>query len=100
MPNLKLKTIALLHDVIEDAGITPEYLFARGMPDYVVDAVKLLTKPAGANYEHYLMAIKANQLALAVKRADLAHNTSPERVAGLNKHRKIKYELAKKILTQ
>ena len=39
-------------------------------------------------------------MAKAVKLADLAHNTSPARAAGLNEQRRKKYELAKRILAE
>lgn len=35
---------------------------------------------------------------LAVRLADLAHNTDPSRAGGLNEKRRKKYETAKKIL--
>ena len=96
----ELKTIAILHDTIEDTDVTAEYLLERGMPKNIVEAVQLLSKPKGEEYESYLRRVKENPLARQVKLADLAHNTSPERASGLNEKRRAKYELAKRILTE
>ena len=95
---LKLKTIALLHDTIEDTDVTAEYLIEQGIPQEIVEVVELLTKPEDEEYESYLRRVKKNPKALAVKLADLAHNTDPSRVSGLNEKRRKKYETAKKIL--
>lgn len=98
LDTLELKTIAILHDTIEDTEVTADYLLEKGIPKRIVDAVQLLTKPEDEEYESYLRRVKQNPLAKAVKLADLAHNTSPERASGLNEARKKKYELAKRVL--
>jgi len=100
LDTLELKTIAILHDTIEDTEVTAEYLLERGIPKKIVDAVQLLSKPEDEDYQHYLRRVKENPLAKAVKLADLAHNTSPERASGLNEARKKKYELAKRVLAE
>ena len=97
---LELKTIAILHDTIEDTNVTAEYLLERGIPRNIVEAVQLLSKPKDEEYESYLKRVKENPLARQVKLADLTHNTSPERASGLNEKRRAKYELAKRILTE
>ena len=98
LDTLELKTIAILHDTIEDTDVTAEYLLKRGIPKNIVEAVQLLSKPKDEEYESYLKRVKANPLAKQVKLADLANNTDPKRASGLNEARKKKYELAKKIL--
>ena len=100
LDTLELKTIAILHDTIEDTEVTAEYLLEKGIPKRSVDAVQLLSKPEDEEYESYLRRVKKNPLAKAVKLADLAHNTSPERASGLNEARKKKYELAKRVLAE
>lgn len=74
---------ALLHDVKEDCGVSDDDLRAIGASDDVIIAVDLLTKKAGMSYDDYLLAIKANPLALAVKLADIADNTDINRLAKL-----------------
>ena len=100
LDSLELKTIALLHDTIEDSWVTKEWLLKVGIPEKLVEVIELLTKPKDMTYEEYLRRVKQNPMALAVKKADLAHNTSPERAEGLNDHRRAKYELAKRILSE
>jgi (p)ppGpp synthase/HD superfamily hydrolase len=100
LDSLELKTIALLHDTIEDSWVTEEFLLENGIPEELVEVIALLTKPKDMTYEDYLRRVKTNPMALAVKKADLAHNTSPERAGGLNDHRRAKYELAKRILSE
>jgi len=100
LDSLELKTIALLHDTIEDSWVSKEFLLENGIPAELVEVIELLTKPKDMPYEDYLRRVKTNPMALAVKKADLAHNTSPERAEGLNDHRRAKYELAKRILSE
>ena len=87
---LELKTIAILHDTIEDTYVTEDFLLEAGIPKNIVDVVALLTKPQNEPYESYLRRVKENPMAKAVKLADLAHNTSPERASGLNEARRKK----------
>lgn len=100
LDSLELKTIALLHDAIEDSWVSKEFLLENGIPEELVEVIALLTKPKDMPYEDYLRRVKTNPMALAVKKADLAHNTSSERAEGLNDHRKAKYEMAKRVLAE
>ena len=65
---------AYLHDVVEDTGYTLNDLTKIGMPSEVVDAVNRLTKTKGMDYEVYLMSVKNNPIARAVKIADINYN--------------------------
>ena len=69
----------LLHDVVEDSGITAENLLERGVPADVVEVVTLLTRDKKVPDEDYYAAIRAHDKALVVKLADLADNTDLER---------------------
>lgn len=97
---LKLKTIAVLHDVIEDTNVTAEYLLEKGIPKEIVDVVVLLSKPEDEEYESYIRRVKEDPDAKAVKLADLEHNTDPERAThdAHTRERQAKYEKAKEIL--
>ena len=70
----ELKPIAWLHDVVEDTGVTLDELRAAGLPANVVDAVALLTKIEGEDYDRYLERVRANDDARRVKLADIEHN--------------------------
>jgi (p)ppGpp synthase/HD superfamily hydrolase len=93
---------AWLHDTIEDCGITAENLAAAGISNEVINAVVLLTRTEDNEDEGYYEAIRENRIALAVKLADIADNTDPERTARLEPEVRqrlaAKYENAKKLL--
>ncbi|MGW5053991.1 HD domain-containing protein [Actinokineospora sp. NPDC004072] len=74
----------VLHDVIEDTPVTADDLRAAGCPDAVVAAVVALSKADGEPQDAYLARVAANPLAAAVKRADIADNTTPARMAALD----------------
>lgn len=74
------KAVALLHDVAEDTSITIEDLTADGFPGEITEAVRVLTKRPGIDYETYLLAVKQNPVARTVKLADLRHNMDTKRL--------------------
>ena len=77
------KTVALLHDVVEDSDWTLEDLHKEGLPEEVVQAVGILTKKRNENYEEYILRVKQNPLARQVKLADLKHNSDLSRLANV-----------------
>lgn len=91
------KTVALLHDVVEDSDWTLEDLRMEGLPEEVVQAVGILTKNRDESYEEYLMHVKQNPLARQVKLADLHHNSDLSRLANVtdrDRKRVAKYQKA------
>ena len=75
---------AVLHDVVEDTSVTADDLLAAGCPPEVVRTVLALTHEEGEPQEQYLARVLADPVAVAVKRADIADNTSPHRLAALD----------------
>ena len=73
--------VALLHDVVEDTSVTMEELEAE-FPREVTEAVGLLTHEEGTDYFDYVRNLRKNPVAVAVKRADLAHNSDESRLVG------------------
>ena len=65
-----------LHDVLEDTTTTVEDLRTSGIPELVIEAVVLLTKTDGKAYRDYLADVRTNEIACAVKIADMLHNLS------------------------
>lgn len=64
--------VAWLHDVLEDTPMTAESLAFLGVPKEVHDAVVLLTRRPGLDYQTYIKEIaRAGGVALRVKIADL-----------------------------
>jgi (p)ppGpp synthase/HD superfamily hydrolase len=75
---------AVLHDVVEDTDVTLDYLTEAGCPPDVLAAVDAVSKRPGEERAAYLARVAANPIALAVKRADIADNMSPDRLARLD----------------
>ncbi len=97
--------VALLHDTVEDTNLTLDDL-AKEFPKEIVDAVALLTHDKSESYETYLKKIKTNSLAMAVKMADIEHNSTFARIPSgaltqqtMDKLTR-KYDKAKKILSE
>lgn len=66
--------VGILHDVLEDTKVTEAVLRDSGVPEYIIDAVRLLTKRQGEPEDQYLRQIKANKLARTVKINDIDDN--------------------------
>lgn len=73
-------TAALLHDVQEDTSIAEQDLRQAGIPEEVLEALRLLTHDEDVPYMEYVAAAKGNPIARAVKRADLLHNADLTRL--------------------
>lgn len=69
------RTVAWLHDVIEDTDVTIDYLREQ-FPQKIVDAVIALTHQKGESYESAILRAKANPIARNVKIADNLANLS------------------------
>ena len=74
------KAVAYLHDVIEDTSLTLLDLKKEGFSKNIVEAVDILTKKKGQDYQSYLNLVKKNELARVVKLADLRHNSDLTRL--------------------
>ena len=69
------KIIALLHDTLEDTETTYMEILEEFGPE-VVQAVEALTKRKDEPYMDYILRVKQNPDAVAVKIADIADNLS------------------------
>jgi hypothetical protein len=73
------KTVAYLHDLLEDSGYTAEQL-KRDFPLKIVAAVLAMTREDKAEpYMSYIRRLALNSLAKKVKLADLEDNLDPAR---------------------
>lgn len=73
------RIVAVLHDVVEDCGITLDTLGARfGMP--VAEAVDALTKRVDEDYDAFIDRCARNPIARDVKRADIMDNLDLSRL--------------------
>ena len=97
---LSQKMVAALHDIVED---TPTQLsdLQEHFPNEIVEAVDAITHRESEPREDYLRRVKANPLALAVKKVDVAHNMGRlEKLAGTDDYQRLtaKYEQTLRIL--
>lgn len=95
---------ALLHDVLEDSELTLAALSEAGLPAQVVETVDHLTRRPGEAYETAVRRAAAHPLAVIVKRADIADNSDPARLArlpeGLRSRLQAKYARALVIIEE
>lgn len=81
----EIRTIAILHDVLEDTILSYEDLSSMGFSKRVCDAVETLTHKKAEGYSEYIKRISLNHDAIIVKRADLKDNSDITRLKGLRK---------------
>ena len=75
---------AWLHDVLEDSPVTAQDLRRAGIPDNVVAAVQALTRRDGESHTDAVLRAGDDTIAVHVKRADIADNADPRRLARLD----------------
>jgi len=100
----QLRCAAVLHDTLERSDATPADLKAAGMPPAVIRAVRLLTHDPKTPYTDYVVKLKPNPMARAVKIADLLDNADLRRVTfrpdkAKDRPRVIRYAASYKFLT-
>lgn len=77
------ETVAWLHDVVEDTSVELADLGAEFAP-HIVAAVDAITRRTGEDPAEYYRRVRDNDLARRVKLADIADNSDPVRLAGLD----------------
>ena len=76
------KIVGVLHDIVEDTPWTFEALHAEGFPAHIIDALRCVTKLSDDEpYEEFILRVKSNPLAVAVKINDLTDNMDIRRLA-------------------
>ena len=93
--------VALLHDVIEDTEYTLDDLREFGFAEDVLSAISLMTHADDVPYMEYVVKIKTNPIAKAVKLADLKHNSDMsrlDRITQIDEERAKKYKQAIELL--
>jgi guanosine-3',5'-bis(diphosphate) 3'-pyrophosphohydrolase len=71
---------AILHDVVEDTGISFEDLADENFPPEVIEAVRALTKEPGESRIDAARRAVRNPIARVVKLADVADNMNMARI--------------------
>ena len=75
---------ALMHDVVEDGGITLADLENLGFSKNVVSAIDCLTKRDNESYEAFINRINQNSLAKKIKIEDLKDNMDLTRLDSIS----------------
>lgn len=79
------KIVGVLHDVVEDTDWTFEALLNEGFPEYIVDALRCVTKLSDDEpYNEFIERVKTNPLAIEVKINDLTDNMDIRRYKELS----------------
>ena len=97
------KIVALLHDVIEDTPVTPEFLLEKGFSQEIVEGVLSVTRKAGETYEEFVTRASRNKIGKQVKIHDLEDNMDIRRLKTIgeeDKQRLEKYLKAYRYLTE
>ncbi|HTL29908.1 MAG TPA: hypothetical protein VL282_11835 [Tepidisphaeraceae bacterium] len=100
------RAVAILHDAVERGNTTLSRLRRAIIPARIIRGVELMTHDKSkASYAEYVVKLKPNRLARAVKLADLRDNANLHNVtfrvskADKDKKRVIRYALSYKFLT-
>jgi (p)ppGpp synthase/HD superfamily hydrolase len=103
--NERLRCTAILHDTLERGKMTVRKLRSAKMPASVIRAVNLLTHRRADSYADYVVKLKPDPLARAVKIADLLDNADLRHVtfrpdkASKDSRRVTRYAASYKFLT-
>ena len=82
MDSQEAQLVALLHDIVEDTSTTFDDLSQLGLPENVLEAIRLLTHDkTNEPYQNYMTCLKTNPLARKVKLADLKDNMNIRRLS-------------------
>ena len=80
MSSLEERIVAVLHDVVEDCGISLEDLRKEGFSEEVLSAIESVTKVPGESYEDFVERAAQNPIGRVVKLADLEENSDLSRI--------------------
>ncbi|MGF6399870.1 (p)ppGpp synthase/HD superfamily hydrolase [Pseudomonas frederiksbergensis] len=78
---LEERIVAVLHDVVEDCGISFDDLRNEGFSETVLMAIASVTKVPGESYEAFIERVAQNPIGRVVKLADLEENSDLSRIA-------------------
>lgn len=81
MSTLEERIVAVLHDVVEDCGVSLDDLRREGFSEEVLTAIAAVTKVPGESYEDFVDRAAQNPIGRAVKLADLEENSDLSRIA-------------------
>jgi (p)ppGpp synthase/HD superfamily hydrolase len=71
---------AVLHDVVEDCGVSLENIRAEGFSEIVIEAINSVTKRPDESYENFVLRAASNPIGRRVKLVDLEDNSDLSRI--------------------
>lgn len=76
---------ALLHDVMEDCGVTRAQLLDLGYTSDEIDMIELVSRPQGMSYRDFIRRLmnSGDKRAMRIKLADLYDNSNPARLQAM-----------------
>jgi (p)ppGpp synthase/HD superfamily hydrolase len=80
LSSIPAQITAILHDVVEDTDITIDDLRREGFAESILEAIEALTKREGEDRISAAHRAAQNQIACAVKLADIADNMDLSRI--------------------
>jgi (p)ppGpp synthase/HD superfamily hydrolase len=83
LKSINERIVAVLHDVVEDSGVTLEDLRAHGFSREVLEAIDCLTRRTVESYEAFIDRIAVNVLATRVKIEDIKDNLDLTRLGAV-----------------
>ena len=92
--SLKAKMAALLHDTVEDTGMTFDELKNEGFSEDVINGIKSVTRQNGESYADFIARAAKDEIGRKVKIHDLEDNMDIRRLPNLTEndwHRLNKY---------
>ena len=99
---IESKTVALLHDIVEDTTMTFEKLRIALFTEEIIEGVRAVTRKEGESYADFIERASKDELGHAVKIYDLEDNMDVTRLPNLtekDRHRLNKYLHAWRYLT-
>jgi (p)ppGpp synthase/HD superfamily hydrolase len=76
------QTVGVLHDVVEDSGVTFDDLRRDGYSEVVLEALNAVTRRESETYEEFVTRSLTQPVARQVKLADLEDNIDLRRLPG------------------
>lgn len=70
------KIVAVLHDTLEDTDLTVPELMRYNIKSELLNALMIITKSSFQTYLDFVLQVKKNKIATAVKIEDIKHNLS------------------------
>jgi hypothetical protein len=75
------RIVAVLHDTVEDTGLTISALSKEGFPARILDAILSVSRNEGETYDDFIARALKNPIGRLVKKADLEDNCDLTRIA-------------------